>query len=119
MGLTTFDHDVRVLVMAHRDGIGAWVVEFLMEPRTRVGRSGYLESTRKLVRVGVLGVVRGSMTWHGCRVWFSGRNRCGGKGGGIGALRTILGLCRTRNGKEGLETSEVGLELMHIRRRKM
>jgi len=42
MGWTAFDQDVRVLVMAHRDGIGVRVVEFLMGARTRVWRDGYL-----------------------------------------------------------------------------
>lgn len=119
MRLTTFDQDVRVLMMAHRDGIGAWVVEFLMGPRTWVRRSGYLESARKLVGVCVLGVVTGSGTWCGRRVRSSGGSRCGGEGGGVGALRTIPGFCGARNETERLETNEVGFEGMHIRWWKM
>ena len=85
-----------------------------------MGRRGYLETTRELVRVCVLGVVRGSRTWCGCRVRSSGRERCGGKGGGgIDALRTIPRFRRSRNETEGLETSEVGLEYVHIRRWKV
>ena len=33
MRWTAFDQDFRVLVIAHRDGIGVWVVEFLMGSR--------------------------------------------------------------------------------------
>jgi len=59
MGLAAFDQDFRVLMMAHRNGIGVWVVEFLMGSWARVGRNGYLESTRKLVWVSLLEVIRG------------------------------------------------------------
>ena len=59
MGLAALDQDFRVLMMAHRNGIGVWVVEFLMGSWARVGRSGYLESTRKLVWVSLLEVIRG------------------------------------------------------------
>ena len=99
MRLRVFDWGVRVL-MAHRDGIGVRVVEFLMRPRTRVRGSRYLEPTRELVRVCVLGITRGIRSWCGCRVRSSGRNGCDGKGGEGGALRTIPGFCHTGNNTE-------------------
>jgi len=84
-----------------------------------VGRSGYLESTRKLVWVRVLEMVRGGRNWCGCRVWFSGGNGCGGEVGGDGALGSIPWPCRARNATEGSETGKVGGGCMHIRRWKM
>ena len=101
MGWATFDQDFRVLIMAHRNGIGVWVVEFLMGSWTRVGRSGYLEPTRELVWVCLLEVVGGGRTWCGCRVWSSGGDGCGGEVGGDGALRPIPRLCRSENKIEG------------------
>ena len=112
---TAFDQDVRVLVMAHWDGIGVGVVEFLMGSRTRVWRNGYLQPTRELVWVCVL-EVRGDGTWCGCRVWSSGGNGCGGGNWGDGALGSIPGLCRAGNGIEGSETGEVGVGNVHIMR---
>ena len=68
MRLTTFNQDVGVLAMAHRDGIGVGVVQFLIGPGTWMRRRGYLESTGELVWVCVLDVVRDGGAWCGCRV---------------------------------------------------
>ena len=119
MRWAAFDQDVGVLMMAHRDGIGVRVVEFLMGSWTGVGRSGYLESTGELVRVSVLGVVRGGRSWYGCRVWSPGGNGCGGKVGGDGALGPIPRPRRARNGIEVSETGKVDNGEMHIRGQKM
>ena len=91
-----FYQEVGVLMMAHLAGIGVWVVEFLMGSRAWLRRSGYLEQTRELVRVCVLGVVRGGESRSGCRVGSPGRKRCGGKGGGVGALGAIPRFCGTK-----------------------
>ena len=114
MRWTTFDRDVRFLMMAHWNCVGVWVVKFRMRPWTRVGRSRYLESTRELVRVCVLGVVRDGVTWSGYRVWSSGRNGCGGKCGWDGTFRPILGFCRAINAREERERCEVKVGYAHI-----
>ena len=96
------DH-VQARLRSPDDGIGVWVVEFMVRSRTRVGGSKYLESTRELVWVRVLGVIGGESTCCRCRVWSSWGNGCGGKGGGNGTLGSIPRFGGTRNWTEGQE----------------